>query len=257
MSLFDVSLTDEKDYLKIVKTDHTQADADDASPDSDSTFPNDPDAPFGFAGFRTIDHNLGYVPLVRGFWDPYHQNRWYSSRIMNEDDPFGTGDPFGTDPWLKYIVTTSQVKLIMNTNGGSAKLYVPIFFRIYEIGEHAATSDRAIDKIFESNSSSSSITGVVDPLFPNYKVVTLPHTGTEPPIWTMQFSEDQTNWYGEGLMLKGPPDLTSGPPGGPYATYYQTSAAMAVDADNVYIFLMNNYAGSKTIYFRYKLEERE
>ena len=253
MSLFDVSITDQKDYLKIVDDDITNITANDATPDSDSQFPNDMDAPFGFADFIEITHNLGSIPLVRAFWDPNHDDTWYSTRVPDPDN-------FGllTDPWLKYIVTTSKLKLIMNTDNGSEETGIPVFWRMYEIGSNAVTTDRRIDKVFLKDSTSGVVAGAPSSIDREYTLLTIPHSHGEPPLFTLQFAETADGpWYADGTDIAGPFDTDSGPPGGPYARYFFLKAYMYSRADNVYILLESNYSTSKTIYVRYALDSMQ
>lgn len=234
------SLTSDRDYLKIFTDGLITLNAN-GTPDADSTFPADPSAPFGFASSTTITHNLGSVPLVRAFWDPDKNGRFYGEKSSFKD------------PWLKVIVTDTYVKLIMNTDGG-AKTAIPVFYRIYDLGNVAVTSDSRIDKIFTKAQTSgvATLSGgsftVVDTL------LTIPHSGGELPLYTVQFSEDQINWYAAGTRIVGPFDTTSGPPGGPYARYYFTSVYCYVDASNLYVVMQNNYASNKTLYIRYALD---
>ena len=243
--LSTVSITSEKDYLRIFQDGQVTISAN-GTPDADSTFPADPYAPFGFAGFYTIDHNLGYVPMVRAFWDPNKNGVWYNS---------GASGGYATDPWLKTIITTTQLKLIMNTDG-AAKTDIPVFYRIYDFNSVAVNSDSRIDKIFFSDESQVTLSAAASSAVNETIVLTIPHGGNVPPLWTMQFSEDRLDWYNEGLRSIGLPDLTSGPPGGPYSYYYTTSCYAYVDATNLYIHASSNYASPKTIYLRFSTDYR-
>lgn len=254
MSLFDKSITDEKDYLKIFRDEHTIVTADDSSPPAETQLPADPDSPFGYVGFRTITHNLGVVPMVRAFWDPYHTNTWYNARIWGHGEGL-----FGviTDPWLKIHVTTTQLKLWMYTEDVSQKYYVPVFYRIYKTSNQAVSTNDRIDKIFLKDSISESVAAESDHLTPGSSVVVIPHGQTdEVPIWTLQFSLNQDDWYPEGSEIIGTPYLDSGPPGGPYSYFRKVRVAAKCDAEFFYIYFDNHYDTSKTIYVRYALDKR-
>lgn len=249
-----LSITSDKDYLKIVTDDFTIVTADDSSPDADSQFPADPDAPLGFAGSHTIDlteYALSSVPLVRAFWDPYHTDTWYNARV---------GIPSAlTDPWLKFIATQTSLKLIMNTNDFvDPAYYIPVFYRIYDVGDYSLTSDKRIDKIFKKDTAvDGTVDSTPDSFVPETLVLTAPHDLGEACIFSLEFSEDQDDWYPEGAQITGPPDTSSGPPGGPYSSYYYTRAAMYADSENAYIYLESNYSTTKTIYVRYSLDKMQ
>lgn len=237
--LSKLSLTSDRDYLEIYQDGAITLNAN-GTPDADSTFPADPSAPFGFASSTTITHNLGSVPLVRAFWDPDKNGKWYGEKSSFKD------------PWLKVIVTDTYVKLIMNTDGG-AKTAIPVFYRIYDLGNVAVTSDSRIDKIFAKGQTSGSVGSSPSSLDITEATIIIPHSGGELPIYTVQFSEDQVNWYSSGTSIVGPPDPLSGPPGNP-SRFFNTSIYCYIDASNLYVVLQNNYATSKTIYIRYALD---
>lgn len=241
----ELSLTSDKDYLYIFQDGAITISAN-ATPDADSTFPADPDAP-SLAGFTTINHGLGTVPLVRAFWDPAKNGVWYANKDLNN-----TGLP---DPWLKIISTTSVVKLIMNTNG-AAKTNIPVFYRIYDFLNVAVNSDSKVDKIFKKDYQNGNVAASPGSSTINTTTLTLPHGAGEVPIWSLEFSEDQTNWYSEGRQIVGPFDTGSGPPGGPYARYYFTSASGYADSSNFFVRLQSNYGSVKTVYVRYALDYR-
>lgn len=241
--LNEQSLTSDKDYLYIQQDGQLLINSN-TTPDADSTFPADPSAPFAFASFQTVTHGLGSVPLVRAFWDPAKNGLWYNARLNN------------VDPWLKIIATTTQLKLIMNTDGG-AKTNIPVFYRIYDFLNVAVNSDSRVDKIITKDATRS----VVVPASPGSITVvestlTIAHGLGEVPIWSLEFSEDGVNWYQEGGQIVGPFDLGSGPPGGPYARYYYTQAYARADSSNFYITGQSNYATQKTLLFRFALDYR-
>lgn len=241
--LSKLSLTSDRDYLEIYQDGAITLNAN-GTPDADSTFPADPSAPFGFASSTTITHNLGSVPLVRAFWDPDKNGKWYGEKSSFKD------------PWLKVIATTTTVKLIMNTDG-AAKTAIPVFYRIYDFGNKAITSDSRIDKIFTKDDTTGIALLSAGSFFVTETLLTIPHNGGEAPLYTVQFSEDNTNWYPAGSVIVGPFDTTSGPPGGPYARYYFTSVYCYVDATNLYVVMENNYSTNKTLYIRYALDYRQ
>lgn len=237
-----VSLSSDFDYLKIAADGAITLDAN-GTPDADSTFPADPSAPFGFASSVTIGHSLGTVPMVRAFWDANKNGVWYGEKLS------------GQDPWLKIIATTSTVKLIMNTDGG-AKTAIPVFYRIYDLGNVAVTSDSRIDKVFLASSTSGVVALSGSSASYSTTTLTIPHGGAAAPIYTIEISEDTVNWYPAGVEIVGPFDTGSGPPGGPYARYYSTSAYGYVDSTNLYIVLRSNYNVQKTVYVRYAVDSR-
>lgn len=240
------SFTSDKDYLYINQDGAITISAN-ATPDADSTFPADPGAPFGLAGFATINHSLGSIPLVRAFWDPAKNGMWYANKDLNN-----TALP---DPWLKTISTLTAVKLIMNTDG-AAKTDIPVFYRIYDFLQVAVNSDSRVDKIFKKDAKNGNVAASPGSITVVETLLTLPHGAGEVPIWSLEFSEDQINWYNEGRQIVGPFDTTSGPPGGPYARYYYTSAYARADSNNFYVILQSNYGSIKTIYVRYALDYR-
>lgn len=242
MSLNKTSITSDKDYLKIFQDGPITISAN-GVPDADSTFPADPAAPSGFAGFTIIPHTLGTVPLVRAFWDPAKSGMWYATDSF---DVFGIRN----DPWLKVIATTTQVKLIMNTDG-AAKLDIPVFYRIYDLGNKSVDSDTRIDKIFLKDVANGVVEASPFSIETRETLLTIPHTELEAPIFSMQFSENQIDWYDMGTRIAGGYD-----PGSGFARYYFTAAFASVNATNLYIYLQSNYPVSKTIYVRFEVDYR-
>lgn len=236
------SITSDKNYLYIFQDGQVLINAN-QTPDADSTYPADPTGPFGFASFQTITHNLNSVPLVRAFWDPAKNGMWYNARLNS------------VDPWLKTIATTTQLKLIMNTDG-AAKTNIPVFYRIYDFLSVAVNSDSRVDKIFLKDATRSvSVGSSASSILYTEAILTIPHGAGEVPIWSLEFSEDGRNWYEEGTFIVGPSDPASGPPGNPSRTF-NTQAMARADATNFYISGFNNYATSKTIFFRFALDYR-
>lgn len=242
-----LSLTSDRDYLKI-HSDGPLTISATGTPDADSTFPADPLAPFGFAGSVSVPHSLNSIPLFRAFYDPDKNGVWYNALA------FPTG--FQKDPWLKAIASTTELKLIMNTNGAGIS-DVPVFYRIYDLGEKSADSDSRIDKIFLKDQKSGTVAAAASSSDTSETIIPIPHPGGEAPLFSFQFSENQIDWYGEGARIVGGFDTASGPPGGPYARYFFTSAYGYVDNVNLYIVLQSNYGSSKTLYVRYECDYRK
>lgn len=241
--MVDTSINSDKDYLKIYQDGQILLNASSA-PDADSTYPFDPSGP-ALTGFASIPHPLGVVPLVRAYWQ--WGGRWYNAVSYTGGLP--------SDPRLKIIATTSYVKLIVATDG-SAKNNIPVFYRIYKFDTVGLTSDDRIDKVFATPSASGTVAGAAFSDTPNQNTLVLPHTAGESPLFTVEFSEDLVNWYSEGSQIVGPFDTSSGPPGGPYAYYYYTSAFGSCDSSNMYVTLESNYPTNKVIYVRYALDYR-
>lgn len=249
MSLSDVSLTSDKSYLQIAFEASTTMDCNGVA-DSDSTFPSDVDEPFGFSNSFTVTHDFGYVPIVRVFWDAGKNGRWYSSRgkIGNATDYI--------EPWIKILATATTVKFILNTDG-TAQTNIPIFYRIYKLGSESTTTDERIDKIFKKESVSATVAASGISFSESTTTLALPHGQTaEVPIYTVQFSDDNSNWYSANSPIVGAFDTASGPPGGPYSQYFYTNVSASIDATNLYLVLRSNYPTTKTIYVRYTLDTR-
>lgn len=253
----DVSITSDKDYLKIHEDGEITIDAAD-TPGAISSFPGD-----GFAATLAssvvIPHSLLTPPLVRAFWDPNKDGVWWQAHAF-PSSALGLFPFQEVDPFLNVVSDANNVELIMGTNG-SAKSDIPVFYRIYDFGERAVDSDSRIDKIFFKDQAEGEAPAAPDSFDPTYTVISIPHPpdaleAGEVPIWSMQFSENGTDWYGENGKIIGPPDTGSGPPGGPYSIYYYTKAYCFVDDTNFNIILENNYASQKTIHFRYELDYR-
>jgi hypothetical protein len=251
--LSEQSVTSDKDYLKIQSDGQILINCN-GTPDADSTFPQEAFAAT-YASSQAIVHGLGTIPLVRGFWDPGKNGRWWASHAF-PDSGLGLFPFQEVDPFLLMISDISTVKFIMGTNN-TPQTNIPVFYRIYDLGNAAVTSDSRIDKIFFKQPGTSAVAAAaLDSFTPTFSTYAFPHGQTEAPIWTLQFSEDNSNWYNENGKIVGPPDTGSGPPGGPYSIYYYTRVFCYADASNFYVVLESNYTSSKTIYFRYSLDYR-
>ena len=239
------SLDSDFDYLKVYLSGSTTISANSALT-SESQLPDTAYPSIGLSGSTTITHNLGYVPMVRVFWDPAKNGKWYNS----------FADPGGArlDPWVLIRVTSTDLKIIMNTDGG-AKTNIPVKYKIYDNGDVAVTSDLPVDKIFQMGSSNGSVGPAASSVVASESTITIPHTGGEAPMFTLQFSLDQVNWYTSGSRIDGTYDTASGPPGGPYTRVFWVSAYGYVDSNNLYAVIQSNYtATAKTIYIRYALD---
>lgn len=241
--LRDLSLTSDKDYLKIINDGFVTISAN-ATPDADSTFPADLTAPFGLAGSLIIPHSLGYVPLVRCSWDSQNNGLWRNLRYNSN-----------VDPWLKIISTSTYVKLMMNTDG-AAKNNIPVYYRIYDTGNVAANSDSGLDKIFLKQATSAQVPLSSGSITESQVVLAINHGGGDllAPNFTIEFSQDQVNWYQEGMLIQGPWDTSSGPPGGPYARFYYTTAWGEINKDQLFLHLISNYPSNVTVYVRFAVD---
>lgn len=239
------SLNSDYDYLKIHLNGSVNMDANTA-PSTQSSLPAAPFPPSGYANETVINHGLGYIPMFRVFWDPDKNGTLYGT--------FANPSGGRKDPWLTAFVDTANLTLILNTDGGT-KSDVPVYYRIYDNQGTAVDSDSAIDKIFKVGSSSVSVPASGTSVVTNDVTITIPHGADETPFFTVQFSENSTDWYPLGSRIEGTFDTTSGPPGGPYSRIFYTSAYAYSDADNLYIVCQSNYtASAKTIYVRYALD---
>jgi len=247
--LKDLSLTSDKEYLKIYIEGTGTLDAN-GSVDPETTLPKDA---FGatYSGSTTVYHGLGYVPLVKAYWDPMKDGKWWASHAF-PDSSLGLFPYQEVDPFMNIIADSTTVKFIMASNRAGVTA-VPFLYRIYDIGNVAATSDSAIDKIFQKGTGSATANAAGGTMAPSFTIVKIPHTHGYPPSFDLQFSEDGTNFYGDNQKINGPPDTSSGPPGGPYSRYFYTSAYGYSDKDNFYIILENVYTSARTIYYRYTL----
>jgi hypothetical protein len=242
------SLTSDFDYLKIFKDD-TISITTSAPTDPDFQFPVDPFGGFGSGeqGVVTIPHGLGTIPMVRAFIDPLANGRWYSSQAQ-----LGY---INIDPDLLTLVDSNVLKLCVNSLS-SHKTNIPVFYRIYNLGSKAIDSDFRIDKIFSKGGIAITLPACGNSSDNIQQEYSVGHNQSEQILWTMQFSEDQQSWYGDGNFNYGPPDTNSGPPGGPYSYYYYTRAYAYGDSSNFYVLFEHNYPTPKTIYARWVLDYR-
>lgn len=239
------SVTSDRDYLEIVTNGNTTVSATSIGGEPDGVYPYTVD--YGsYSGSTTITHNLGSVPIVRGFFDSDKNGRIYNT-IRWSSGPSYLADKAA--PLLITQSTTTTTKLIINAQGTVTN--VPVFYRIYRFGTEGFTSDSGIDKIFDKGSDLETVGAAASSSDPIESTNTIAHGQGEKIFWTLEFSLDQSNWYREGSILFGDPDTSTGPPGGPYANYYYVTAYGSSDATNFYITYVHNYATSKTIYTRY------
>lgn len=252
------SITSDFDYLKIYD-DATVLITTTTPTDPDFQFPVDPFGGFGSGeqGVRQILHPLGTIPLVRAFIDPGANGIWYSSQFQSVP-PYS---PFIStiDPDLLTLVDANSLKLCVNSFSGH-KSNIPVFYRIYYPGTKGVDSDTRIDKIFAKSDPATpfyiDVGAAPDSMDSVQNQATVAHNANEAIIWTMQFSEDGNTWYNDGNFIYGPPDTNSGPPGGPYASYYYTRAYAYADNNTFYLRAENNYPTGKRLYFRWALDYR-
>lgn len=246
------SVTSDRDYLEIVANNNTLVSATSHAGDADGVFPNTVsptnDSVTDYAGSTTVTHSLGLVPMVRAFRDSDKNGRLYST--IRWTSGAYLADSGGAT--LLTLSTTTTTKLIITS--GSSVADVPVYYRIYRFGTKGFTSDSSIDKIFTKGSGSKTMTAAADSDLPVTSTDTVAHGQGEKIFWSLEFSEDQTNWYKEGSLVFGAPDTASGPPGGPYARNYYFTAYGSTDATNFYITYVHNYTSQKTIYVRYVLD---
>jgi len=240
MSLFDLSVTSDKDYLEIFADGSTTVSTVGGG-DPDAASPANPNSGLT-SGSTTITHNLSSVPLVRVFYDPLKNGVWYST-LGYYSNGFAV---LINDPHLMIIVTTTILKLVIISD--SSKTNIPVFYRIYTLGTKAVTSDTRIDKIFDQGVDSATLGAAATPLDLTEHTTTVPHGSASTPIWSLEFSEDNSNWYSEGT------DIVGGYVGG---AFYYTSCYGYIDGTNFYIRYQSNYNTSKTLYVRYTLEYRQ
>lgn len=108
--------TGDKNYLK-------------RSPATGSTTITGPDtltAWLNYESSHTVNHNLGYIPQVRVYYDPYNDGKVF----------YGTGDrtslfePYANNMSCSWLVTTTSLTIYLDatTNMGGT---VPIYWVIY------------------------------------------------------------------------------------------------------------------------------
>ncbi len=236
------SLTSDRDYLEILTDGDVTISTGDS--DSDAEFPNTAFAGAVY-GVYTVMHNLGSIPLVRAFYDPDKDGTLYNTRRV---DDIGT-----IEPWLTTVSTTTTTKLIINS--GSSGTAIPVYYRLYRFGDKSVTSDERIDKIFAVEPSVSVDLGAAASSSASEStILTIPHGQGEAVLNTLRFSEDNSEWHSAGSAIFGGFDTASGPPGGPYARIFYTTAMGYSDATNFYIEFRHNHPTPKTIYASYALD---
>lgn len=231
------SLTSDNDYLKLRFEGSTNITVT-ATSDAD----DHPNAVYSKA--FTINHSLGEVPMVRSWLDVDKNGRWHDGKYN-----LATGSDF----WLTSSSTTSATKIILNSNS-STTTNMPVYYKIYANGTKGFSSDDLYDKIFKKGTSSTTISASGSPGTFTTSTITIPHPEGEEPLYHIEFSEDGTNFYGLGSIIEGPPDTTSGPPGGPYSRYFITLGEAYSTTSSVVVTLYHNYGSDRTIYIRYALE---
>ena len=231
------SLTSDHDYLKLKLQAETNVTVT-AALDADA-HPN-----ANAATATTVAHALGEIAFVRTWVDINKDGNWHMAKYN-----IGTGSTF----WASSSSTTSATKVILNSDGTTTTA-MPVYYKIYANGDNGFTSDELYDKIFAKGTSSSSIAASGSSLTFTSTIITIPHSGGEVPLPSIEFSEDNSDFYEGGSVIEGPPDTTTGPPGGPYSRYFLTLADAYADEDNIYITIYHNYASIRTVYIRYILE---
>lgn len=239
------SLNSDFDMLKIY-ADATVNVTTSASSDPDFAYPTDPAGLFPQQGVITINHNLNSVPMVRAFIDPGKNGLWYASAAS-----IGV---VTIDPTLLSMISSSSVKLCVNAS--AAQSNIPVFYRIYYPGDYGADSDTRVDKIFSKGSTNFVVGSAPASNSSVQSVSTVPHNLGEAICFTMQFSADGKNWYNDGSFIYGPPDTSTGPPGGPYSFYYYMRAYASSDNSNFYLRAEHNYPSNVQFYFRWALDLR-
>ena len=193
-----------------------------------------------------ISHGLGTIPLVRIFYQ--NAGRWYSAKVLRSDRT-------QRQPWADYSVTSTTLTVSNKVDSGTGT--IPIYYRIYTIDSQLTITDKVrIDKVYRTGSHTGTVAGTALSIEPNQSTTTIAHGQPEAPLWTLQFSLNQTDWYPEGTRIVGSFDTASGPPGGPYARYYYVTAFGSSDGTNFYITRQSNYSTTRTIYVRYALDYR-
>lgn len=234
-----LSLTSDNDYLKLKFEGTTNISVTATSVSNDH-----PNAVY--SAQSTINHSLGEVPFVRCWLDVNKNGQWHDGNydLVN-----------GSNFWVTSTSTTNSTNIILNSNA-STTTDMPVYYKIYGNGDVGFTSDELYDKIFSKGTSSTSLAAAGAPPALNFtnSTVTIPHGQGEVVLYYVEFSENGTDFYKAGSIIEGPPDTTSGPPGGPYARYYITTCKVRSDSTNVYITAYHNYNSVRTIYFRYALE---
>lgn len=240
------ALTTDNDYLKLADYGSTTITAI-ASTDSDFTYPASVHSNGSYLGVQTVNHSLGVVPLVRAYWDPAKNGTW---RAVEDNLNY-----VGTETTLGVAASTSNVKLGIMANSGVTS--IPVYYKIYQIGDVGFSTDYEQDKVFLQGSGSVTVSASGSSATYNSQTVNVAHGAGEVPCWSLEFSEDNSNWYPEGTFIVGAIDTASGPPGGPYTRNFQTFAHSTCTSTTYTINLYSNYSASKTLYYRYALDYRQ
>lgn len=243
-----ISITSDRDYLELVQSDDILISASGGS-DSDFTQPSTVYAGSNY-GVTTITHGLGQIPFVRAFYDPAKNGRYYNTKKLN-----GSSFQSWDNPWLMTVSTATTTKLCIASTGTSTD--IPVHYRIYRFNaSKSVTSDERIDKIFTEDESSATLSAAGSSISPQTTTQTIPHGQAASVLNTLQFSTNGTTWYSAGAYIFNGFDTGSGPPGGPYAFYYYTTALASADNTNLYIYYEHNNASQTTIFVRYALDLR-
>lgn len=243
MDLEDKSVTSDKDYLEIAFEGSTTVSTVGGG-DPDAAYPANPGPGFD-SGSVTITHNLGSIPIVRLFYDPLKNGVWYNT--LGFENPVSAGATWN-EPAMFPVITTSTVKFVLGSDSG-AQTDIPIFYRIYDLGDKTLTSDERVDKIFLKDSTVGTVDASAGAGDPGTLRLIIPHGKSDWPLWTLQFSENTVTWYQEGTRIAG--NALGG------GAYNYTHAYGSADSTNFYVTLVNGYNTEKTIYVRYVLEYRE
>lgn len=250
------SITSDRDYLELVSFGDTTINAtSNPASDSDSHWLQTGhfiDGSSNYGNGQTITHSIGSVPIVRVWFDSDKNGRLYNTMRFRGGDAFGVDIAIEDAPHVISVSTTSTTKLL--TLAKSSTSNIPIHYRIYRFGTKGVTSDEQIDKIFDSGSHNRTISAAADSSIPTAATTTIAHGQGEQILWKLQFSNNGTTWYDEGTPIYGAADTSSGPPGGPYARYYNEIAYGSADSTNFYITYIHNYPSSRTIYTRWVWE---
>jgi len=241
------SVTSDRVYLPIVNKSGLTPELVSATAvggDADGIFPKTL-AQGTYSGSTTITHNVGSIPLVRAFYDSDKNGKIYCTTRFDTSGYLG----YASAPQLLTVNTSTTTKLIINAF--SAVSNIPVYYKIYRFGTKGFTSDEEIDKIFDHDVDSKTVSAAANSNAPSLGTSTILHDQGELIGWELEFSDDQDNWYKQGTPLFGAADTASGPPGGPYARYFYKTAYGYTDSTNFYINYVHNYPTNQTMYARF------